>query len=248
MTGKTHRRGGNLFALMGFWYLFRNGLAHPTIHPALQVLIMYPFAIWGSYASDFDHVWSSCPSKDISGYIVHRVLFLFNPLKDRLERLGQKNTRLYKVVKILSAEHRSWQTHSDLTLVVLSVLLYTFLKGDIWSSYLSRYDIALISVILTGVLMGMISHIVLDMMTMDGVWCIWGVVLNKIMKKDIAPTKYRLVPKSKMFSVSTGWEPFMGKVVSILTVLFVLFMIHEILFPNLLWGMITSFPYKVSFT
>lgn len=50
MQGKTHRQGGVLVALVAFQYMKSKGLLIPNTNEYVQLLVMYPFALWGSIA------------------------------------------------------------------------------------------------------------------------------------------------------------------------------------------------------
>ena len=130
MTGKTHRAGGFLCSVVGFALLRENNLLLPNVNEGLQWLMMYPFCMWGSVASDLDHHWQSCPMKDPPSYVVNKLLHLTAPVQKSLEKAGDKKSGVYKVAKTFNASHRSWQTHSDLTLFVMIGLLIAVLNNN----------------------------------------------------------------------------------------------------------------------
>ena len=55
MTGKTHRVGGMLCVLGGFTILDSKGMLLGNVSPMIQLVMMYPFALYGSVVSDLDH-------------------------------------------------------------------------------------------------------------------------------------------------------------------------------------------------
>ena len=115
MTGKTHKMGGMLVSVVGFTLLKNNGLLQPDVNQGIQWLMMYPFCMWGSIASDLDHHWESCPSKDIPSWFVHKALHITEPVYRRLDNSlsgkQKKSSIAYKIAKFFTARHRSWHTH-----------------------------------------------------------------------------------------------------------------------------------------
>ena len=85
MTGKTHKMGGMLMSVVGFTVLKNNGLLLANVNEGLQWLMIYPFCMWGSIASDLDHHWDSCPSKDIPSWFVHKALHITEPAYKKLD-------------------------------------------------------------------------------------------------------------------------------------------------------------------
>lgn len=187
MTGKTHRVGGMLSALAGFTILESKGLMISGVNPLLQLTIMYPFAIYGSVFSDLDHNPNSIPSKDLVSVAVNRLLHLSEATKGPLS--------------VFNARHRSWQTHSDLFLFVVIALFSALMSNN--SGTANGIILQLVGM---GFLLGVISHLILDMLTPEGIWCFGLVLLGKATKSD--KTKIRLVPKSHFFSTGGNWEDF----------------------------------------
>lgn len=241
MTGKTHRAGGFLCSVVGFEVLKHNGLLLDGVEESLQWLMMYPFCMWGSVASDLDHHWQSCPMKDPPSFVFNKILHLTAPIQKTLDKAGATKNGLYKVAKTFNASHRSWQTHSDLTFFALFSLLKLILSGALG---LGAVDTLLLRFVVMGVCVGMIAHFVLDMLTTDGVLSVILVVLGKILKffnpriKNF-PEKLRLVPRSHRFSTSGSWEIFVNKVLKVLNVLAMIYLLWSIL------GLGKYIPYEI---
>lgn len=196
MTGKTHRVGGMLCVLGGFSYLESKGLLLRGVNPILQLTVMYPFALYGSIVSDLDHNANSIPSKDIVSVAINKVLHLTSMINDVS---GNKTG----ISSILDAKHRSWQTHSDLFLVALLYALY----GLISQSKLATAESVIISLVGMGFVLGVISHLVLDMLTPEGVWSIVLIGVGKATKTGkIVPKKISLVPDTSFFRTGGAWE------------------------------------------
>lgn len=224
MTGKTHRVGGMLCVLGGFTYLESKGLLLRNVNPLLQLTVMYPFALYGSIVSDLDHNANSIPSKDIVSVAINRVLHLTSGLN---ESTGGRN----KVFGILDAKHRSWQTHSDLFLVALMYVLYQM----VMETKLATVESVIWSLVGMGFILGVISHLVLDMITPEGIWSFILVGISKVTGKKLIPKKLRLVPDSKFFSTGGPWESLVRNILWICCV---------VLFIRLIYLMT---PYRITF-
>ena len=112
-----------------------------------------------SIVSDLDHNANSIPSKDIVSVAINKVLHLTSGLN---ESTGGRN----KVFGLLDAKHRSWQTHSDLFLVALMYALYQM----VMETKLATVESVIWSLVGMGFILGVISHLVLDMITPEGIW------------------------------------------------------------------------------
>lgn len=224
MTGKTHRVGGMLCVLGGFTYLESKGLLLRNVNPLLQLTVMYPFALYGSIVSDLDHNANSIPSKDIVSVAINRVLHLTSGLN---ESTGGRN----KVFGILDAKHRSWQTHSDLFLVALMYALYQM----VMETKLATVESVIWSLVGMGFILGVISHLVLDMITPEGIWSILLVGVGRVTGNKVMPKKLRLVPDSKFFSTGGPWESLVRNILWICCV---------VLFIRLIYLMT---PYRITF-
>lgn len=243
MTGKTHRAGGFLCSVVGFALLKENGLLLSNVSEGLQWLMMYPFCMWGSVASDLDHHWMSSPMKDPPSYVVNKILHATAPLQKALEKTGDTKSGLYKFAKTFNASHRSWQTHSDLTLILMFVLLMAVLNN---SFGLGAVDALLLRIAVMGVCLGVIAHFILDMLTTDG---IVSVVLLGICKlaRTANPRirqfkcKIGIVPHWHCFSTSGSWENWVNKLLKVLNVLAMLYLLWNI------FGLGSLFPYQITF-
>lgn len=239
MTGATHRAGGMLVSIVGFAILREKGLLLPNVNEVVQWLVMYPFTMWGSVASDLDHHWESCPSKDIPSRAVNMALHITKPAKKMLDRMMSESSRkrnpVYKLVDFLNASHRSWQTHSDLTLFAMLYLLYKVFTGAAGS--LSVTDTAIVTLVLTGICLGVVAHFILDSLTPDGIWLVGLAVLNSILHlfkvKVSLPQKLHLVPKTQFFATGGPWEQFVQKVLKVCTILVLIWFVYVQFAPYL---------------
>lgn len=232
MTGRTHRQGGMLCAMVGFIILRDNGLLFGNINPLLQLLIIYPFARWGSIASDLDHHWGSCPDKSIPSWVINHVLHLAKPLEDNLKRKGSVKSPVLKLVcTVFNAKHRSWQTHSDLTLVCMLLLLSHIMQGKLGSWVLSSSDIVIASLIMTGVVIGIIAHFIYDILTPEGIKLVGVMIINSVFHTKLKDT-VSLVPKSKFFATSGSWETFIRNLSTVATWVLTVYIVVTTVDPN----------------
>lgn len=207
MTGKTHRVGGVLCVLGGYTLLESNGLLLGNVSPLVQLVVMYPFAIYGSTVSDLDHNWHSSPSKDVVSLAINKVLHLTNGVVDRVG----ENTRYSKFLSIFDAKHRSWQTHSDLFLALMVIISAILIKGSAVTS-----DALILRLISIGLILGIISHLFLDMLTPEGIWSITSTFIRKVSKNKLVPQKISLVPDSVYFRTGGEWEKLVRSVMWVL--------------------------------
>ena len=223
MTGATHRVGGVVCALAGYTILEKKGMLISDVSPMLQLAVMYPFAIYGSTVSDLDHHWQSAPSKDIVSFCINKILHLTTELRKKTK---SKNP----VLAVFDAKHRSWQTHSDLFLLIMILLSIQAIGSSI-----SGANSIIMKLVFTGFILGIISHLILDMLTPEGIWSIVLTGVGKAFKINV-PEKIHFVPKSKFFATGGSWEKF---------VRWVMWVISFILLVRILWGMS---PYQFNWT
>jgi hypothetical protein len=250
MTGATHRAGGMFVSIVGFELLRQKGLLLPNVNEGLQWLVMYPFTMWGSIASDLDHHWDSCPQKDYPSRLINMALHITKPVKKSLDQTlsdsQKKNNVVYKVANALNAKHRSWQTHSDLTLFAMLYVLWLAFNQRIPT--LGAIDSCILTLVLTGICLGIIAHFILDMITPDGIWMIGLVILNKLLKvfnpRLRLPEKLHLVPHNSFFATGGKWETMVCKFLKFATVVSLLWFLLSLISPNLTAIM----PFQLSFS
>lgn len=166
LTGRTHKAAGCVAMLAAYLYMTQKGLLLDSIHPVVQLAVMYPAASWGSTMPDLDQTSTdNIPDKTPFSIAIHKLL-----------HIGK-------------VKHRSWQTHTwALTLlfiVLLYVLLY-FARINGWlGATTSTYDILLL--MLTGFSVGNISHLFMDSLTYEGTQLLPGVWFRPL-RADIFKT------------------------------------------------------------
>lgn len=241
MTGGTHKAGGMLMSVVGFALLKNNNLLAQDVNLGLQWLVIYPFCMWGSVASDLDHNPNVIPMKDYPSKLVNKALHITKPIEDVTE--GNKKSFLYKVARFFNARHRSWQTHSDLTLGVMIFLLYNLLTVQTLGS-LSVTDLVILRLVLMGICIGVLAHFLLDVITPEGIWLSGCCIFNKLIRHKILPEKLHLVPKGHSFFATGGkWEMFIRKVLQIGTWIALVWLLLSVFWPN--W--IDYIPFTISF-
>lgn len=235
MTGKTHKTGGMLCSLIGFALLHENGLLNPDVNEAVQLLIMYPFCMWGSIAPDLDHHWDSCPSKSYPDFVVNKALHITKPLVDLCEKVGtSKKNVFYKLFRGLNAKHRSWQTHSDLTLGLSLFGLFSLLTIEN-----PTINTTILSLVVTGLLIGITAHFILDLITPEGIKLFLICLINGVFGTKI-PDSLHLVPNVSFFATGGKWESLICKLLQIATIVGLLWVVYLILIPYL--------PFQITFS
>lgn len=232
MEGKSHRVGGVLVALGGYCLLKDKGYLLEGVNPLVQLAVIYPFSIVGALLPDQDHHEESAPMKDVISWSYCKLLHLTTKTRKRMLASGvSKRDRLYRILGVFDAKHRSWQTHSDLSFAVLILGLYNLLSN----SSLTSVDATILKLITTGLVLGMLSHVFLDSITPSGVWCLFFAGINKIFGKHILPEKIRFVPKTSFFSTGGKWEEYWRKGMFIVSALVFFYIVYD------------SLPFKLVF-
>lgn len=218
MEGKTHRIGGTVCAMAGFVTLKDSGylLSSELISPALQFLVIYTAGIYGGMWPDNDHHWESSPLKDPASWLQNKLMHIANaPYKRLDEKMSSKQKKrsvLYKTLKFMRCIHRSWQTHSEFTLLmILWLMMSPTLLG-----FTGRFDSVLWLLIVNGFGLGVISHIILDMLTTEGVRFALGVFIKVFFPSVPIFTTIRLVPGISAFKTGSEWEMAIRKALSLI--------------------------------
>ena len=163
MLGKTHHAGGTVAALLAFEVMRAKGWLIPDCSELVQLLMMYPFASFGSIFPDLDQNDDAQPSKDPVAIAIHKVL------------------------KITGAKHRSWQTHS--LLVTGGFLFLLFALTNLGTTYLqNQLDWVVIRLLVMGFSVGVLSHLVLDALSTAGVHIWPGFKLRFVPKSSAFAT------------------------------------------------------------
>lgn len=218
MEGKTHRIGGTVCAMAGFVTLKDSGylLSSELISPALQFLVIYTAGIYGGMWPDNDHHWESSPLKDPASWLQNKLMHIANApykrLDEKMSSKQKKRSMLYKTLKFMRCIHRSWQTHSEFTLLmILWLMMSPTLLG-----FTGRFDSVLWLLIVTGFGLGVISHIILDMLTTEGVRFALGVFIKVFFPSVPIFTTIRLVPGISAFKTGSEWEMAIRKALSLI--------------------------------
>ncbi len=218
MQGNTHRVGGMLCALAGYTILEDKGMLIRDVNPILQLTIMYSFAIYGSVFPDLDHHEESIPTHDIVSVVINKILHATSDMR------RASKSKLSPFLSIFDARHRSWQTHSDLFLALCLFLSFNYIDSQVTTA-----NGVIAKLIFTGFILGVVSHMVLDMLTPEGVWCIGLKCISEATGRDNLPKKIHLVPKSRFFATGGAWEKLIR---------YIMWVACFIIFARILYGML----------
>lgn len=166
LTGRTHRLGGGVFVFGGYLWMFYNGYLL-NIVGFVQLLIMYPFAMWGSVAPDLDHHIDSIPARDPISLYLHHLLHTYTG----------------------KVSHRSRQTHSwDITGGLVALLMWLIYYGMLKGVWLDKASWVVLQMVVQGFGFGILSHLFLDMLTPKGVYLCKGKKVRLVPKSKIFAT------------------------------------------------------------
>lgn len=216
LQGKTHRLGGVLSAMLGYTFMEANNMLLPDVNPILQLAVIYPFAMYGSVVSDLDHSWKSSPSKDPVSKGINSILHLSS---NAPKVSGNK----FSLLNIFDAKHRSWQTHSDIFLILLVGVVVSLWGG------VSDINGIIFKLIMLGLSLGVASHLLLDSLTPEGIWFL----IPSIIKKE--KVTFRLVPKSEFFATGGPWERLVRAILWFLITILAIYILYK------------ASPYRLSF-
>lgn len=206
MMGKTHRASGGLIALGGYLAFKHYGMLDPQIADVTELITLYASAYYGSVVADNDHVWESSPLRDPLSWVFNKVLHLTTPLRKKMESNKMNKGLVYHALGLFDARHRSWQTHSEVPLLLIGLALYLLPRGFEWTMIL-------------GFGLGYISHALMDMLSAGGYNIFIFQMINKMFKRRILPSKIRLVPKTQFFVTDGVFEQGVYKVLNFTTIL-----------------------------
>ena len=197
MLGKTHRRAGAVISLGGYLLFKQFGLLDPNLRDITELITLYAASYYGSIFADIDQPWQSCPCHDPLSRIINKGLHLtskrLRKMREEKSDRGLKEGRVYKILSVFDARHRSWQTHSELPLLIILYGLIKLPRGFEWT-------------MLMGFFVGYLSHMFMDMLSVDGYNFLTAKILNKLLRHKVLPEKIRLVPKSKFFITDGVFE------------------------------------------
>ena len=210
MQGNTHRIGGVLCCLGGYTLLNQRGMLLADVNPLIQLAVMYPFAVYGSVLPDLDHSWHSSPCVDVVSYGINKVLHLTTPI---VKRTNDNSL----IMSLFNAKHRSWQTHSDLFLVLMIFGSNWLLGIDVTTA-----DLAILRLISIGLILGVVSHLILDMLTPEGVWSVFKCTLRTVTKYKKVKNKISFVPNTSFFRTGGSWESLVRRILWLMCILLVI--------------------------
>lgn len=199
MQGRTHKAAGCCAMLAAYLYMYHKGVLLDDIHPIVQLAVMYPAASWGSTMPDLDQSSvDTIPDKTPISIAVHTLL-----------HIGK-------------VKHRSWQTHclvfTVLFVGLLAGLLYLAQTNAWLGTSTTTYNVMLL--LLTGFSVGVVSHLLMDFLTYEGIQLVPGVWLHPM--------------HANAFKTGTTYEKIVRCLLYVLicveTVLFVLMQAHVINF------------------
>lgn len=235
MQGKTHRLGGVNAALGGYLALHHTGMTLPDVSLLVQLAVVYPFAMYGATASDLDHHIGSIPSRDPVSILAHKALHITTPYRKRYKNVKKvRESFPYKLAGLFDARHRSWQTHSEFSMVFsIGVLWYTCFSEN---AIFHGIDAIILALIMAGLNLGLMAHIFLDGITPEGIHLVTGMLVNGVVGKKVLPEKIKVVPNNSWFATGNQWEAIWCKLLTISAYLMLFYIIY------------LALPWEINFT
>lgn len=185
MTGKTHVLGGMAFAVGGFICMEKTNMLIPDVNEGLQLGIILPYAIWASTLPDLDQN------------------------KDSVAQISPINLVIQKIFSFTGTKHRGWQSH--ILPVILAFLAYIGTAFGLIFKHSNGTEITIIGLIVLGLFLGLLSHMILDMMTRQGL--------------KFGSINLRLVPDMDLFGAGTKYELIVRRILYIIVCLEILILI-----------------------
>ena len=179
MTGKTHVVGGNVFALGSYILMKKTGLLVDSVWEPLQLGIILPYATWASTLPDLDQ-----------------------NNKNRVET-NPVNAAIQDLFRVIQAGHRSVKSHVAPCIIVGVLCVMSILGKSFFN--LNQISTNILFLVLTGLFCGLLSHLILDLCTSDGI--------------VIAGKRIALVPKNPVFGTGTKYESIYRRICYVLSCL-----------------------------
>lgn len=191
MQGGTHKLGGAVAMLGMFEYLRLSGQTLEGVNPLVQLAIMYPASTFGALFPDIDHHEGANPVNTPAGEFFHKMIHLPDKIARKTNRNSKGKPRSKWVEKLFVIKHRAWQTHSILFTGGITFTLWSMFSN--LQQHNPDFNVTVLFLMISGFAIGLLSHIILDMLTPSGVYL--------FMFKKI-----KLVPSNSFFSTGNAWE------------------------------------------
>lgn len=185
MLYNTHKVAGCLSMLVAYDMMTRFGYLQGSMHPLVQLGIMYTTCSVGSTIPDID--------------------------LPNFKEQTPVNKVLHRLLSYTDLKHRSWQTHSVLVTGGFCVLLFALVNLLSFST-LGEIDVLVLNLALTGFSVGILSHLLADMLSRQGIHLVPGFMI-------------RLVPNTPFFSTGGAWEDFVRMFLYVVTSGYAIFLI-----------------------
>ncbi len=180
MLGKTHTLGGSALALGSFLVLQEAGLLNIDLDAPAKLLCILPYSIWGATAPDLDR-----EDMDVA---------MASPI----------NLAIQKAFKLIGAGHRSAKSHVYPAILILLLTVVSLFGVNIFSvQYVN--SLAVYCAVLIGISAGLLSHLLLDMCTKDGI--------------KYKGKRYAFVPELDAFKTGSVYEKTFRHILYIINVL-----------------------------
>lgn len=166
MTEKTHAVGSLVFATGAFLIMDKCNMLDTQIVKIAQYGIITPYALWGTQIPDFDQ---DNPNRIVTNPVNRLIMDLF---------------------KVLGAKHRGIISH--VLPIFLSGIVCLLMQLSIITFGMHKLSLDVLHLMLLGLFLGLLSHLILDMCTKDGIY--------------VCGKRVALVPKTDIFKTGSPYE------------------------------------------
>lgn len=203
MTSRTHKECAISFVYLATFYIYSNSIVEINYYSLL--LIMLCVGASGALFPDVDHTWKNVKEKTLFNWIIN------------------------KLIHLTGGKHRSWQTHSIDLCIASGLLLLIYSKGLFTAEKISELDYEVFRIIIFAFYSGWISHLLSDMLTIQGVYILC------LKKKNV-----KFVPRrvgSLEFKTGDRWENYVYNLVNKINIVLSLIAIVYPFMVNEQWSL-----------
>lgn len=203
MTARTHKEFAISFVYLATFYIYSNAIIEINYYSLL--IIMLCVGASGALFPDVDHTWKNVKEKTLFNRIINTIIHL------------------------TGGRHRSWQTHSIDLCIASGLILLIYGNSFYTSGRISELDYEVFRIIIFAFYSGWISHLLSDMLTIQGVYIL---VLKK---KNV-----KFVPKrvgNLEFKTGERWESYVYNLVNKINIVLSLLAIVYPFMVNEQWSL-----------
>lgn len=185
---KTHRVGGLLGGLVGYTLLKQGNLLMKDVFGLSLLIITYFSSLYGTCIPELSHRnWCDIPYKGILSWLLWKIFSLPVTIIALIQQNRGKSS--IKTATNLNIDSGKWVTHSDIFLCLSMVVIFNLL-----SFKPNSIDSCLLISICVGLLCGVVSHLLVDVLSGDGIYSLL-LFARRVLNKGKGEVKFKFQPK-----------------------------------------------------